>query len=94
MTDLLDRRQRLAAAILLSAIDLPAPLPAYAQHALEAAKVCPGLNVAEAAFGAGRVAGLLKARDLVDELLAEAGVARPGPGDGPQTFHPEEIPTP
>lgn len=69
--DLLDRRQRVAAAILLHAVDLPQEMSAYAQLSLTAAKVCPGLNVSEAFTGQPRRVMLERARELIDEMLAE-----------------------
>lgn len=69
--DPLDRRQRVAAAVLLSAIDLPHPVEEVARLALAAADVCPGINVVEAMFGQGRKACLERARDLIEEMLAE-----------------------
>lgn len=69
--DLLDRRQRHAAALLLSAIDLPAPAGAWARAAIAAAKVCPGIKITEVQLNS-RVAALTQARDLIDEMLREA----------------------
>ncbi|MDR3513761.1 MAG: hypothetical protein P4L73_19160 [Caulobacteraceae bacterium] len=69
--DLLDRRQRLAAALLLSAIDLPQEMAAVARLWREAARVCPGVNVGEMRLGDCRGA-LVAARDLIDQLLAQA----------------------
>ena len=68
--DLVDRRQRLAAAILLSAIDLPAPAATAAKTYMAAAKVCPGVTVADVRLGHRRD-GLRRAARLIAELLAE-----------------------
>lgn len=71
MADLLDPRQRLAAALCLSAIDLPAELGAWARQGLEAASVCPGVTVDQLRVNSRREA-LLRARELLDELISEA----------------------
>jgi hypothetical protein len=67
----LDRRQRLAAVILLSAVDLPQPLPDVAVMWMAAAKNLPGVKVDELTMGEGRRAGLELARALIDEMLKE-----------------------
>jgi hypothetical protein len=69
--DLLDRRQRLAAAALLMAFDLPAEMSGAGEQMREAAEVCPGLTVDEVPIG-DRCAALLRAKQLIDELVAEA----------------------
>lgn len=69
--DLLDPRQRLAACLLLSAVDLPAPLPDVAKLWTAAAKVCPGVKVDQALLG-DRLAQLRRAHELVVELITEA----------------------
>lgn len=69
--DPLDRRQRLAATILMSAVDLPQPLPEFAKLTLAAARLTPGCKVCEAMLGAGRRAALERARGLIDEMLGE-----------------------
>lgn len=71
-TDLIPRPQRLAAAALLSAVDLPAPAGDFALTVIEATDVCPGVTTADVALGAGRRAGLMRARALIDGLLSEA----------------------
>ena len=71
MADLIDRRQRVAACILLSAIDLPAPARETARAWVAAARVCPRISVEEACLG-NRRAGLERVAALVAELLAEA----------------------
>jgi hypothetical protein len=68
--DLVDRRQRLAACILLSAIDLPANATDAAKTFMAAARVCPGVTVGEAHLGHRRD-GLERAAALIAELLAE-----------------------
>jgi len=70
--DLLDRRQRLAAAALLAAVDLPQNLTDMARVWAEAAKVCRGVTIDQLSLNSRRHA-LLKARGLIDEMLAEAG---------------------
>jgi hypothetical protein len=69
--DLIDRRQRLAACLLLSAVELPAEAGQVARLWMSAAKVCPGVSVAEARLGHRREA-LEAARDLIEDLLSEA----------------------
>lgn len=71
MADLLDRRQRLAAAALLMAFDLPAPFAAAGEQMAEAAEVCPGLTLDEVPLG-DRAAALLRAKQIIDQLVAEA----------------------
>lgn len=68
----MDRRQCLAAAILLSAVDLPQPADKVAQLWLNAAQVCPGVTTGEVALGAGRVAQLQQVQQLVADMLAQA----------------------
>lgn len=70
MADLIDPRQREAAAILLAAVDLPAPAEQVAQTWLAAVVVCPGLTVSQVMLG-DRSAQLNRVRDLVDAMLAE-----------------------
>lgn len=67
--DLLDRRQREAACLLLSAIDLPATACDVARQWQAAARVCPGAT-ADMLVG-GRRDQLQRARALIDQLLAE-----------------------
>lgn len=69
--DPLDRRQRVAAAILMSAVDLPQPLPEFSQLCLKAARLAPGLSVQDAMVGQGRRACLEQARDLINAMLEE-----------------------
>lgn len=66
----MDRRQRLAAAQLLTAVDLPCPVTEWAQLGIEAAKICQPLYVGELVVGK-RIDGLRAARALIDEMLAE-----------------------
>jgi len=68
----MDRRQCLAAAILLSAVDLPQPADKVAQLWLDAARVCPGITTGEVSLGAGRVAQLQQVQRLVADMLAQA----------------------
>lgn len=68
----MDRRQCLAAAILLSAVDLPQPADKVAQLWLAAAQVCPRITTGEVELGAGRVAQLLQVQRLVVALLDDA----------------------
>jgi hypothetical protein len=60
----------LPAALLLSAIDLPANATAWGRQMLQAAMVCPGITVDQACVNDRRT-GLMKARDLIDAMLAE-----------------------
>lgn len=68
----MDRRQCLAAAILLSAVDLPQPADKVAQLWLDAARVCPGITTGEVSLGAGRVAQLQQVQRLVADMLEQA----------------------
>lgn len=68
----MDRRQCLAAAILLAAVDLPQPADKVAQLWLDAARVCPGITTGEVSLGAGRITQLQQAQQLVADMLAEA----------------------
>ena len=70
MTDLIDHRQRLAACILLSAIDLPAEMGATAKAWAAASRVCPRATVAEVRLG-NRREGLERAAELIQEMIAE-----------------------
>lgn len=69
--DPLDPRQRLAAALLMSAVDLPQPVVEFSKLCLIASKLSPGCSVKDIQLGQGRRVGLLRARQLIDELLAE-----------------------
>lgn len=69
----LDRRQRLAACLLLMAFDLPQPMTEAARTMMEAARICPGVHTGELG-GMGshqRVPTLQRVRDMVDEMIAE-----------------------
>lgn len=69
----LDRRQRLAAAMLIMAFDLPQPMTEAAKTMMEAAALCPGLTTGEiGTMGKSqRLSHLNRARDLIDEMIAE-----------------------
>ena len=69
--DLLDPRQRLAAALILSAIDLPADAVGWARQAVQAASVCRGVTLSQIDLGGGRTEHLIEARKLLDEMIAE-----------------------
>lgn len=69
--DPLDGRQRLAATILMAAVDLPQPAGDYAKVMIAAAKLTPGCTVEEAMIGKGRQRMLERARALIDEMLAD-----------------------
>lgn len=69
--DPLDRRQRLAATILMTAVDLPQPLPEFAKLMMQAARLTPGVTAQEGMVGYGRMAALERARDLINEMLSE-----------------------
>lgn len=71
--DPLDRRQRVAAAILMSAVDLPQPAADLAKLMIQAAALAPGVNVQQVCFGLGRRACLERARDLITAMLEEIG---------------------
>lgn len=69
-----DRRQLQAAAILVMAIDLPAPMYLVGDRMKLAAEICPGISLEELGplGGAeGRLHALLKARDLVAKMIDE-----------------------
>lgn len=70
-TDLIDRRQRLAATLLFSAFDLPAPADIAARQLVAAARLCPGVTMDEIpSLGPGsRRNCLVAARDLIDEIV-------------------------
>lgn len=69
----IDWRQRHAAALLLVAFDLPAPLHAASEAMIEAARVAYGLTVDQVNMieGANRLANLTAARDLIDDMIEE-----------------------
>lgn len=67
----IDRRQRVAAAILLAAIDLPAPMDVVGRLWGRAAAVCPGITVDELPIGQSRRVMLTAARNLIDEMLGD-----------------------
>jgi len=69
----IDRRQRLVAAYMLMAFDLPAEMGAAAASMLEAASICPGLTTGELPdMGAQAKRRYLEAaRDQIDVMLAE-----------------------
>lgn len=75
----IDRRQRLAAAFLLLAFDLPQPLERAAQSMRDAATVCPGLTMQDIfdMGDASHLAYLTEARDLIDTMIREARGAQP-----------------
>lgn len=68
--DLLDPRQRRAAAIILCSIDLPAEMGAWAALVGAAAALMPGLTTGDVTLGS-RDGGLRHARALLDEMLGE-----------------------
>jgi len=67
----LDRRQRLAAAVLLAAVDLPQQAAGLAALWIDAGRICPGVGIDEISPGDGRLALLVKARDLVQQMIDE-----------------------
>lgn len=67
-----DRRQLLAAAQLICAVDLPMPLTTVSQLMIEAANVCPGLLIGEIEINS-RVTALKRARSIIDDMLREVG---------------------
>jgi len=68
---LLDRRQRLVAVLVMSAVDLPAPAEQVAKLWIEAARLLPGVKSGDIPLGR-RVESLTRARDLLDELIKES----------------------
>lgn len=75
--DLLDGRQRQAAALLLCAVDLPAPMDTLLKLWRVGAKVAPGCTVADV-FRNSREEGLQAARTLIDAMLAEDALPHTG----------------
>lgn len=70
----IDRRQRVAATLLLMAFDLPQEMTKAARTMAEAARVCPGITTGDIG-GMGnhnRLRILERARDMVEQLIAEA----------------------
>lgn len=86
MADLIDPRQRQAAAILMSAIDLPAPAFDAARIFGHAARLCPGMTMDMNPIG-DRHAQLKLASDLIGQMIAELDTAEPAlaptPGKAP-----------
>lgn len=70
----IDRRQRVVAALMIMGFDLPQPIREAGQQMLAATKVCPGLKADEIPMqgSRNRRLALRRARDLIDEMLAEA----------------------
>lgn len=71
----IDRRQRVAAAMLLMGFDLPQDAISAARTMIEASRVCSGMTTGDMApMGAqGRREALEAVRKLVDEMLSEIG---------------------
>ena len=69
----IDRRQRLAAAALLMAFDLPQTMAAVTGSGMEASGICPELTTGEIPHlkADGRRHILEKARTMIDEMLEE-----------------------
>lgn len=69
----IDRRQRLVATLMFSAIDLPQPAGEMAQQLIIAAKMTPGVTMDEVPTmdSRGRRRCLVRARDLINEMLEE-----------------------
>ena len=69
----IDRRQRVAAAMLLMGFDLPQDAISAARTMIEASRVCPGMTTGDMApMGTqGRREALEAVRKLVDEMLSE-----------------------
>lgn len=76
MSDLLDARQRVVAALCLSAMDMPAPAAAWAEQIRQAASICPGLT--SNYLHNTRLGALIEARELLNEMIDET---RPAPID-------------
>lgn len=72
----IDRRQRLAAAALLMAFDLPQEMSVAARSMIEATDACPGMTTGEMPpmNSDGRRTALQMARHLIDEMLDEMPV--------------------
>jgi len=70
---LIDRRQQVAAANLIAAIDLPQAAHEVSKLWLHAARVAPGITLDQMPATQGRKAGLLHAQTLITEMLAELG---------------------
>lgn len=69
--DLLDPRQRHAAALMLIAIDFPVAVTPWAKQIEQACSVCPGLTIDHLMNG-GRVAMLKRVQFIIAEMIAEA----------------------
>lgn len=70
----IDRRQRLVAAAMILAVDMPADLGQVARSMLGACKVCPGLYLDEIPAlteSATRLRMLTFARDLIQTMINE-----------------------
>jgi len=69
----LDRRQRLAAALLIMGFDLPQEMAKAARTMMEAARVCPGLHTGDIGTMGGqtRRSALSRAQGIIGEMLAE-----------------------
>lgn len=72
----IDRRQRVVAALMLAAVDLPQPATEWAELMIEASKVCPGLTVDEIPMQGQRNRRLClkRAETLIAEMLEEIEV--------------------
>lgn len=73
----IDRRQRLAATMLLMGFDLPAPAHHAARQMQTAARITPGCTMDEfpGMFGSARKAMLQAAAGLIADMLAELAAA-------------------
>jgi hypothetical protein len=69
----IDRRQKLAACLLLAAIDPPVPAAVAAYQLIEAARVCPGVTLDElpGLWPGSRRDFLARAGALIEEMLVE-----------------------
>lgn len=76
----IDRRQRVAAAHLLMAFDLPRDMEEAARAMLEASRVCDGLTTRDIGdMGEhNRLRHLQRAYDLIGNMIAEEGKAASG----------------
>lgn len=72
----IDRRQQVAAAMLISGFDLPQPMTNAAQQMIRAAEICPGITTGELGYSGGlnqgRLGMLEAAQKLINEMISEA----------------------
>lgn len=73
-----DRRQRVAAANLLMAVDLPQEMGEWAKHMMLATLVCPGMTTGDLPDRQSRLTGLEASKRLIESMIVEIGEVRAG----------------